>query len=79
MAAPPVLLHTEYKIARIAEVFGCPTDVIKNMVAIRPGLLLVPSAEFFKHKMVAVAVRNKVSQRQASQMILHNPTLLFEP
>lgn len=67
------------KIARMAEVFGCTEADVNKLVSVRPGLLLAPSMDFFRHKLYSVSTRHNISQRQASQMILTNPTLLFEP
>jgi hypothetical protein len=63
----------------MAEIFGCTEADVNKLVSVRPGLLLAPSMDFFQHKLYSVSTRHNISQRQASQMILTNPTLLFEP
>lgn len=68
----------EFKIRKMAEILGVSQEQVAKMVKMRPGLLVVPSMEFYRSKMMKVSMTYQVPHPQAGQIIVNNPGLLFD-
>ncbi|KAG1677481.1 hypothetical protein FOA52_001937 [Chlamydomonas sp. UWO 241] len=72
-------LHKENVIRGVAEVLCTNRETAKRILAMRPGLMLLPDVPTYMRSRVSrVAMKESVPIRIACQMIVQNPAIAFD-